>query len=245
MSNTITISRDDLFHQVKLSCQIPSLVEGIITRKVILSAATEAGIKIETGELQEAADKLRLISKLTTSESTLEWLQKNCLSVDDFEEIVYTNLVSGKLAELMFGNKVEAWFYEHQLDYAGAVIYEVILDDEDVALDLFYSLQEGEITFAEVAKEYIQDKELRRRGGYRGMVNRREMKPEISAAVFASQAHQLLKPVMTSKGVHLIWVDEVIQPKLDERLRYQILSELFGEWVKKRVEELEVMTELN
>src|ERR687886_341390 len=233
MSQAITISAQDILQQVKLSCQIPSIVEQIVTRKVVMDAAAEAGIKVEAGELKQAADQIRLISKLKTADETWEWLNKNCLSLDDFEEMVYTNVMSGKLAQHLFG--------EHQLDYAGAVIYEVVLDDEDLAMELFYALQEGEMSFFEIAQQYIQDTELRRRGGYRGVVRRNEMKPEISAAVFAAKAPQVLKPIVGAKGVYLIWLEEVIQPQLDEKLRYHILSDLFKLWVKKQLEEVEVL----
>jgi parvulin-like peptidyl-prolyl isomerase len=245
MSHAITISAQDILQQVKLSCQIPSIVEQIVTRKVVKDAAAEAAIKVEAEELQKAADQIRLISKLKTADETWQWLNKNCLSLDDFEEMVYTNVISGKLAQHLFADKVEPWFVEHQLDYAGAVIYEVILDDEDLAMELFYALQEGEMSFPEVAHQYIQDTELRRRGGYRGIVRRTEMKPEISAAVFAAKPPQVLKPIMGAKGVYLIWVEEVIKLLLDEKLRYQIISDLFGAWVKQQVEEVEVSSDFD
>jgi hypothetical protein len=47
-------------------------------------------------------------------------------------------------------------------------MYEIVLDDEDLAMELFYGIQEGEMSFYEVAHQYIQDMELRRKGGYRG-----------------------------------------------------------------------------
>ena len=242
MSQAITISAQDILQQVKLSCQIPSVVEQIVTRKVVEDAAAEAGIKVEAEELQQAANQMRLISKLKTVDETWEWLNKNCLSLDDFEQMVYTSVMSGKLVQHLFGNKIEPWFVEHQLDYAGAVIYEVVLDDEDLAIELFYALQEGEMSFFEIAQQYIQDTELRRRGGYRGIVRRKEMKPEISAAVFGANAPQILKPIVGAKGVYLIWVEEVIKPQLDEKLRYQILSDLFKFWVKQQLEQVEVLT---
>jgi parvulin-like peptidyl-prolyl isomerase len=245
MSQVITISAQDILQQVKLSCQIPSIVEQIVTRKVVKDAAAAAGIKVEDEELQQAADQIRLISKLKTADETWEWLKKNCLSLDDFEEMVYTNVMSGKLAQHLFGDKIEPWFVEHQLDYAGAVIYEVVLDDEDLAMELFYALQEGEMSFFEIAQQYIQDTELRRRGGYRGIVRRKEMKPEISAAVFGANAPQILKPIVGAKGVYLIWVEEVIQPQLDDKLRYQIISDWFQGWVKHQIEEAEAVTNLD
>ena len=46
-------------------------------------------------------------------------------------------------------------------------------------------------------------------GGYRGILQRKDLKPEISAAVFAATPPQILKPIVTSIGAHLILVDEV------------------------------------
>ena len=245
MSQVITISAQDILQQVKLSCQIPSVVEQIVTRKVVMDAAAEAGIKVEAEELQKAADQIRLISKLKTADETWEWLNKNCLSLDDFEEMVYTNMMSGKLAQHLFGDKIEPWFVEHQLDYAGAVIYEVVLDDEDLAMELFYALQEREMSFFEIAHQYIQDTELRRKGGYRGIVSRKELKPEISAAVFAAKPPQVLKPIVTSSGVNLVFVEEIIQPQLDKTLAYKIGADLFSEWVKQQTEQVELNVALD
>jgi parvulin-like peptidyl-prolyl isomerase len=69
------------------------------------------------------------------------------------------------------------------------------------------------MSFHEVAYQYIQDTSLRRSRGYRGIVRRKDLKPEISAAVFAAKPPQLLKPIVTSSGVHLILVEEIIQPR--------------------------------
>jgi hypothetical protein len=50
---------------------------------------------------------------------------------------------------------------------------------------------------------------------------------------------------VTSSGIHLIWVEELIQPRLDERLRLKILSDLFTEWLKRQIEQFEIEIELN
>jgi len=245
MSQAITITSEDILHQVKLSCKIPSVIEEIVTRKVIADAAAEAGIKVETEELQKAADSIRLMGKLKSADDTWAWLQKHGLSLDDFEEVIYNNVISGKLAQHLFADKVEPFFVEHQLDYAGVVMYEVVLDDEDLAIELFYGIQEGEMSFYEVAHQYIQDTELRRKGGYRGILRRKDLKPEISSAVFAAVPPQVLKPIITSKGIHLIWVEELVPSKLDNKLHYQIISDLFSEWIKQAIERVEVIINLD
>ena len=132
------------------------------------------------------------------------------------------------------------YFYANQLNYASAVIYEIVLDDPDLAMELFYSIQEKEVTFYEVARQYITDVELQRKGGYLGKVTRQDLRPEISAAVFAASPPQLLKPVMTAKGVHVIWVEEIIKPELEAMLRLEILSEFLDEWLTLRQGELTI-----
>ncbi|MDZ8262458.1 peptidylprolyl isomerase [Nostoc sp. ChiQUE01b] len=245
MSQPITITNEDILYQVKLSCKVPKFIEEIVTRKVIANAAAEAGIKVETEELQKAADQLRLMNKLNSADDTWAWLEKHSLCIDDYEEIVYNTVISGKLAAYLFADKVEPYFFENQLDYTGVVMYEVVLDNEDLAIELFYAIKEGEMSFYDVAHKYIQDKELRRKGGYRGIVKRKELKPEISTNVFAATPPQVLKPIVASKGVHLILVEEIIKPELEPMLRYQILEDLFTAWIKQQIEPVEITKKLD
>jgi hypothetical protein len=241
MLKTVTLTSEDILHQVKLSCKIPEIVQETLTRKLVAAAAEELGIEVEDEALQKTADTFRLKNNLVSAEGTWQWLQKHHLSIDDFEEIVYTSFLSGQLAQHLFADKVEPYFYENQLNYFSAVMYEVILDDEDLAIELYYIIKEGEMSFYDVAHKYIQDIELRRKCGYRGIVYRKDLKPEISAAVFAAKPPQLLKPIVTSSGIHLIFVEEIIQPELDEKLRNNILSDFFSEWVKQQIYQMEII----
>nr|AVH79566.1 PpiC-type peptidyl-prolyl cis-transl isomerase [Nostoc sp. PCC 9448] len=245
MLSSITITLEDVLTQIKLSCKLPEIFDQIVTRKFITAAVTESGIKVETEELQKAADQLRLMNGLNSADDTWAWLEKNGLSLDDFEEIIYTNVISSKLATHLFADKVEPYFFANQLDYTGVIMYEVVLEDEDLALELFYAIKEGETSFYNVANQYIKDTELRRKCGYLGLVHRRDLKPEISAAVFANTPPQLLKPVVTSQGAHLILVEEIIQPTLNNRLQMQIMADLFAEYIKQNIEGIEVINKLN
>ncbi|KAB8319183.1 peptidylprolyl isomerase [Tolypothrix campylonemoides VB511288] len=245
MSKSLTISRDDIIHYIKLSCQIPGVVEAIAAQKIITKVAQEAGITVTPEELQQEGDKLRLEKKLVKAIDTWAWLKKHHLSLDNFEELAHTNVLSQKLAHHLFANKVEQFFYEHQLDYVTAVTYQVILEDRDLALELFYALQEGEITFQEIARQYIQNSELRRAGGYQGIRRRTDFRPDIAAAIFAASPPEILKPISTSKGMYLIWVEEIIQPRLDKQLRFQIQQQLFDQWLQQQFETLEILNLLD
>lgn len=241
---TTIVSCENLLHQLKVSGKIAELIDGIVSYQVIVDTAGSLGIKVETEELQQAVDQFRLMHELRSAEDTWNWLQKNYLSLDDLEEMTYRSVISAKLSQSLFADKVEPYFYEHQLDYARAILYEVVLEDEDLAMELFYALQENELSFYNLAHQYSQDIELRRSGGYLGEVYRSSLRAEISAAVFAAKPPEVLKPVVTAKGVHLILVEELIQPQLDEQLRYQIMRDLFSEWLKQQVKQVEVINNL-
>ncbi len=241
MLQTIKITSEDILHQLQLSYKLSTVIETIVHRQLIAAAATEAGIKVETKELQEAADRFRLMYQLDNADETMAWLKRNRLSVDNFEELIYVNLLNTKLANHLFADKIEPYFFERQLEYVGIVMYEIVLDDEDLAIELFYAIQECEMTFHDVANKHIEDKELRRKGGYRGTVHRKDLKPEISAAIFAANPPQLLKPIVTSKGVHLISLEEIIEPKLHTDIRGKIIGTLFAQWLQQQFEQVEVI----
>ncbi|MDJ0735408.1 MAG: peptidylprolyl isomerase [Nostocaceae cyanobacterium] len=245
MLKTIVITSKDIIGEVKKTGKMPEIIQGIVSCNVIKNNVAEMGIKVESEELQAAADGLRLIKQIPSADATWEWLKQNAMCLDDFEELVYMNLITDKLAQHLLTDKIEPYFFEHQLDYTGVVLYEIVLDDEDLALELFYGIKEGEISFYDVAHEYIDDIELRRKGGYRGIVQRKDLKPEISAAIFAANPPQLLKPIVTAKGVHLILVEEIIQPQLDSELSRKIASDLFDEWLQEQMTQVEIVKSLD
>lgn len=243
MKRILKIKPTAIINHLKLSSQLNRTLEGVATCQIIESKATELSIEVKDEELQQAADDFRLTHNLHNIEATWQWLQQNHLSMDDFEALIHTNTLTKKLAHHLFSDRVKSFFFQHQLDYAGAAMYEVILDDEDVAIELFCALQEGEMSFHDVARSYESNPARRRSGGYCGVLQRQTLKPEISAAVFAASPPQLLKPIITSVGVHLILVEEIIQPQLDEELHNQIMSGLFSEWLQQQLGEINLVFE--
>ncbi|BCL38785.1 peptidylprolyl isomerase [Nostoc sp. MS1] len=244
MEKHLKFSNQDIIRYLKLSCQVPSTLEAIATQKIIAEAADQLGIELSVEELQQAADSMRFANGLLKADDTWNWLDKHYLTIDDFEEIAKINSLYVKLAEHLFADKVEPFFYANKIDYTGAVTYEVIIDDEDLALELFYALQEGEISFQEIARQYVQNPEIRRAGGYQGIRYRQDFRPEIAAAVFAASPPQLLKPIITPKGVHIINVEEIIEPELDEQRRIQIIKIFFSGWLEQKIAEMEVVAEI-
>jgi PPIC-type PPIASE domain len=233
---TTEVTSLDLLNQIRITGKIPELIAGILQQRIIEDYAQRLGLDISDAELQVGADQFRQDNKLDTIAQTEKWLTDRTLSMDDFEQLVITNLLTHKVAQQMFADKVEPFFHEHILDYGGAIISEVVVNDYNLAVELFYAIQEGDMSFAEVAQDYSTG-EQKQSGGYRGLVKRRQLPPEISAMVFASKPPQLLPPIRVAKNTHLILATEIIPPQLNTVIREQILWDLFQGWLQEQIKQ--------
>lgn len=229
------ISDEDILNEVRLSGQWSKLQESIAARRMLQRIAAEKEVAVTDEELQQAANELRQYYNLQKAEDTWAWLENHGLTLDLFEEMIHATILRDKLATTVFAHQVDSFFASHQLDFTEVALYEVILEDEDLALELFFSLKEREVTFFEIARHYVQNKELSRKGGYRGYLKRIDLGPAIAAAVFAAKPPQILAPITTSRGTHLILVDEIIQPELTPELRKQITEMLFTPWLAQQM----------
>ena len=232
-----SISSPEIIQHLKLSRQMPSVLANLIDRKIIEKTASKENIIVTEDELQKAADLFRLKNNLTSSQDTLKWLEKNYLSVTEFEQSLRMDILSHKLADHLFQDQVEANFHAHQLDHYQAIIYEIALSNFNLAMELFYGIQEKELSFWDLAHKYIEDDELRRHNGYRGKKTRSQLQPEIAAAVFAlnnDRLPQVIKPIAIGKKAYLIYVEEIIQPVLERSLRQKIVTQLFEDWLDKQ-----------
>ena len=241
MLENLNITNEDLLKQLKLSRRFSKIKQEIITQQIIAKKAAAEKIIISDRELQKAADNFRITNNLLTAADTMRWLEINNLDLDNFETIIYQDLLATKLAKHLFDDRVEAYFYEHQIDYQQAIIYEIVLDDFDLAMELFFGIQEKEFSFWDIAHKYIQNEELRRCGGYQGFLLRTQLKPEISAAVFAAKPPQILKPMRIDKYTYLIFVEKIMQPELDKKLRDKIIQKLYEQWLRQQLKKLSIL----
>ena len=235
MLKPLEITNPAIIERLKISGQFSDLAHKVIRQQIIKDAAKAKGIVVTDSELQQAADDFRVAHDLRDPDQTWRWLQNNCLTGDEFEQLIYESILTPKLIQHLLGDRVEAYFYEHQLDYQKAVLYEVVFDNFDTAIELYYALQEKEISFFQIARNYIAEPNLRRQHGYKGILSRVELNSAISPMVFAAKPPQILKPIIVNRNTHLILVEEIIEPELNDSVYSQILNKLFSDWLEKQL----------
>lgn len=87
-----------------------------------------------------------------------------------------------------------------------ATAKHILMDTEEGILKIKEEIASGGITFEEAAGKYSSCPS-RSRGGSLGTFGRGQMVPEFDRAVFEGEAGQLIGPVKTQFGYHLIHID--------------------------------------
>jgi hypothetical protein len=235
----ITLTNIDLLQQAKFRYEMAPLVQSAIQAKIILTGAEKQGVVIAAADLQAAADAMRVKHRLLSAKDTLNWLNQQHLSVTDFEELAYAELLRDRLARILFDDQIEAHFADRQLDYQRAIIYQLMLTSQELAMELFYAWQERETDFLSLLHQYGtttgHDYKVHQ------TLRRRDFPPELSAPIFAATPPTLLRPIHTERGSFLVYVAELIAAKLDDYTRSNIREELFQQWLQKQQKEAEIV----
>ncbi|EDX76591.1 PPIC-type PPIASE domain protein [Coleofasciculus chthonoplastes PCC 7420] len=230
-----SVESEEIVEFLKQDIQYKKVCHQIWSQRVIERATQERGIVVTPEEIQAEADKQRQAMHLEKAADTLAWLADQRITPDDWEAGIRLRLLTQKLADCLFGNEVEKFFTQNRLDYEQILLYQLILASEPLARELFYEIEEGEISFYEAAHLYDIDPERKRRCGYEGKVYRWRLKPEMASAVFAAPIGEVVGPIKTDLGYHLLRAEEFIPAQLTPERSQEILNRLFGQWLESEV----------
>jgi parvulin-like peptidyl-prolyl isomerase len=234
-SSTVPVNLDEILSLLKRNLQIKEIVYKILSQKVINQTAQARGITVTAEEVQAEADRQRHEMRLEKASDTLAWLADQMISPDDWEVGICDRLLTEKLAESLFAKEVDQFFAQNKIQFDQVLLYQIIVPTESVAQELFYELEEGEISFYQAAHFYDSDERRRQQCGCEGTVYRWQLKPEIAAAVFNAPPREVISPIQTNVGYHILMVEAFIPAKLTPQRYQEIRDRLFQEWLTSEI----------
>ena len=143
-----------------------------------------------------------------------------------------------KLSEYLFDDKIEKYFAEHRLDFEQVLLYQIAVPYAPIAQELFYQIEESEISFYEAAHLYDADEQRRLQCGYAGKPYRWALGHKIAASIFRAKVGELVGPLNFDNQYHLFMVEDFITADLTPDVRSTILNRLFQEWLDSEVNHL-------
>lgn len=212
--------------------QLRPICQQMVYRQIIHLAAQERNLEVSPDEIQDAANQLRYSLRIERAADTLNWLSEQMMTVEDWEMGLRDRLLTQKLKESLFARDVERVFAESRLDFDRVDLYRLRVPYQPLCQELFYQIEEGEISFYEAAHLYDVDEQRRLRCGYEGRLHRWNFAPEVAAAIFGEAPGQVLGPFASNQGYDLLMSTHFLFAELNDETRNTILDRLFHEWLE-------------
>lgn len=232
----IFIEPEEIVNFLKRDMNLKEVYQKILFQKVVSQVAEEKGISVTTEEIEAEANRQRRERRLEKAADTVAWLDEQLVTPNDWEMGIRDRLLSQKLANLLFAQEVENFFIENRLDFEQVILYQIIVDSEKLAQEIYYQIEECEISFYEAARLYDVDPLRRYKCGYEGNVYRFILQPDIANIVFKTPPKQLISPLKTEQGYHLFMVEELLPAELTPERYQEILNNMFQKWLVTQID---------
>lgn len=231
----MVIEPEEIVNFLKQEINLFEVCQKILFQKAIAQVAQQKGIVVTTEEIQIEADRDRRERSLEKAADTVAWLTQQMIAPSDWELGIRNRLLAQKLAEAMFGNEVGKFFIQNRLDFDQIILYQMIVANEKLAQELYYQIEEGETSFYAAAHLYDIDENRRRKCGYEGKIYRWALESHIAALAFSVSVKEVIGPIKTKLGYHLLLVEEQIPAELTPQRYQEILNHMFKQWLESRV----------
>ena len=235
------VSLEGILRTLKFSGNA-GFIEDAIADLLGSRAANAEGITVSDEELQQAADEYRKGMGLFQVDQTQQWLDECGLSLEEFEQGLELRVLKTKLREkVATDERIEQHFQENRRAFDAARLAQIVVADQGVAEELRTQLTEDGGDFAALATSHSIDEASKASGGELGPVNRAMLSPAVESAVFAAKNGDVVGPIKTDSGYHIIKVHELLFGQLDdEEVATRIQQELYAEWLEQQAENANV-----
>jgi parvulin-like peptidyl-prolyl isomerase len=176
---------------------------------------------------------------LVTEESYLETFKLNMEYLEDLYGIT-ENDFRDQYRNLLYRQKLyEAFESEIPREQEQVHAKHILVDTEETAFLVLGFLEEG-VEWDELAQEYSTDVTNNDRGGDLGWFPRGRMLQSFEDAAFGAEPGEIVGPVETEEGWHLIQVLEKEDRSLDEYSYQLFVEDYFNEWLTNAANEANI-----
>ena len=223
-----TIKSEELISFLRIYRLMPQLM-----RELIIDQAIDT-IPCTDDETTTALDQIYKRYGIRSNEERNIWLECNDLTLQQLGHSVTRSLRIEKFKKINWERRLESYFLQRksQMDL---VIYSLIrVDDPALVQELYFRIQSGEQSFADLARMYSQGAESQT-GGLVGPTQLSTPHPALAQRLALNQPGKLLLPIELEGCFVLIRLEKFISAQLDSSTRQRLLDELLESWVREKM----------
>jgi peptidyl-prolyl cis-trans isomerase C len=249
---------------------IAQIMPQLVQIEIAKAYARENGITVSEGEVNQEIEVIKdQIAQqaqaqgqdLGREEAFEQALQQAGITEGELRDQIRENLPIQKVQERVAGDAEPSQeevqtFYDENKDLqfttpeqrcARHILFNK--DQKEKAEEVKGQLQDG-ADFAKLAKEYSQDPQSAENGGDLGCLGKGETVENFEKAVFGSEEGEIVGPVETEFGYHLIEVTQInakktqsleeVEPQIRQQLSSDMQAQEFSTWIQEQEKKRDV-----
>jgi len=230
-----TLSLGDFLGAMKRSRRLRPLLLDAFVENYLVQRARRAGLSINDQELQQAADNFRLKNGMASAEQTSQWFAREAITSDDFAAGLERDLLVEKLRQTIANPRLQEVFDANTARFARVRLKRIMVSTEQEAREIIESINNGQSTFEDQARQKSLDLVTRNVGGEAGIVRRIDLAQPLGDAVFSTEAGKLVGPVQAGQGFLVFRVEEFLPAVMDENIKTGLRKEIFDAWLRNEL----------
>lgn len=206
-----------------------------VERNILIeNICKQLDIKVSEDEIQSFGDTFRKQNKLYGEAETMEWLDRQRITPEDWSKGVYLQLLTQKLKEHIGGHNADSLYMNDRENWRRVALSQILTGDLATAIKISKSIREKGDSFCMLALEYSKGKQSKENGGFAGIRFVAELLPEIAAAIDKAPVGEVLEPVKSKLGYHILRVEKWFSPEFNE-VKDFIAEYLFQSWLTEKI----------
>jgi parvulin-like peptidyl-prolyl isomerase len=229
----ISLKIEEIIDFLKRDLRLKEVYQEIICQKIINQAAEERSLSVTEEEVQVELDRIRYEKRFSQPSDLLAWLADQMTTLNSLEQRIREYLLAKKLAKNLFSSEVRELFAQYPSDFEQILLYRITVPYESLAQEIFYQIEEEEISFYEAAHLYDVDERRRLQCGYEGKQLRRKLSPELTERLFNANVGEVIGPLKSPKETYdLFLVEDFFAPELTREIYEDAIEQRFREWLE-------------
>ncbi|RKX46853.1 MAG: hypothetical protein DRP27_00075 [Thermotogae bacterium] len=231
---------DDVFDYPVLRS---SVLKNLIDQKIVRYYAAHHGLLPSRDEVTAELEKQ--VQQLLSDEQSKQYFLSRYGSVDNLKRRlkprIESSLILSRVRNTVVNvtdSDVESYYDKNRdtirQEYEEAKVKHILVSDEATAQRLKDEILAGTMTFEKAASEFSLDQQTALQGGELGWIKHGQTVPEFENAIFSATLGELVGPVRTVYGYHLLEVEDRV--KLDNFEDLKNATQVYSE-IKAKIED--------
>ena len=205
-----------------------------LQRELIIDAELES-IKCTEAEIFGAYKAFYQQQQINSDQDRATWLERNRVTLPQLEHLVVRTIKLDQFKRETFASKVDTYFLQRKDDLDRASYSLLRVKDLHLAQELFFRIQDGEASFAEVAQQYSGGQEAQM-GGTIALHELSVIHPTLAQKVRSIRVGELTYPIQIADWFTIVKLEKYLPAQLDDPMRTRLIEELFDRWIQSKIQ---------